>query len=244
MDSRINTEAEIDACVKSIGGVKVSELFQGSPSFDNADYLFEKYNVVAELKCLSEDKTTDNALQEKTKLIIHKYLAESKIVVFGTRKITTDQLSPKCTKEIAELYRKPIRGAMRKANRQIRETKRELKVESAHGLLILVNDENTAVDPSRINWILTETFKRDGFSSINSVLFLTLNLMATHPAIRNDLLVWVEGHRDPGFLCPQDLYDNLRVALYKRWEGLLGQKIKSIEVRNHDFIHELEYKTT
>jgi hypothetical protein len=244
MNVHINTEAEFDACVKSIGGIKVSELFQGSPTFDNADYWFEKYNVVAELKCLSEDKSTDKYIQEKTELIIRKYLPESKIVVFGTCRVTTDKLSPACTKEIAELYRKPIRGAMKKANRQIRETKKELKVESAQGLLILVNDENTAVDPSRINWILAETFRRDSFRSINSVLFVTLNLVGTHPATKNDLLVWIEFYRDLGFLCPQGLYENLRTALHIRWEDILGQEIKPFEVKNHDLIHELEYKTT
>ncbi len=244
MNVHIDTEAEFDVCVKSVGGIKVSELFQGSPSFDNADYWFEKYNVVAELKCLSEDKSTDKYIQEKTGLIIRKYLAESKIVVFGTRRMTTDELSQACTKEIAELYRKPISGAMKKANKQIRETKIELKVESAHGLLILVNDKNTAVDPSRINWILAETFRRDRYSSINSVLFVTLNLVGTHPATRNDLLVWIEVYRDPGFLCSQELYANLRTALHKRWEDILSQEIKPFEVKNHDLIHELEYKIT
>lgn len=242
MNSNIDTEAEFDTCVKAIGGIKVSELFKRAPSFNNADYFFDKYNVIAELKCLSEDKSTDKDLQKKTKSIIRRYLAESKLVVFGTRMINTNHLSLSCTKEIAELYRNPIRGAIKKANRQIRETKFELKKESAHGLLILVNDKNTAVDPSRINWILAETFKRDGFRSINSVLFLTLNLMATHPGIGNDLLLWTECFRDPKFLCPQVLYKNLRLALYKRWKKILGQDIKSIEVRDYDLIHEVEYK--
>tara|TARA_R110002074_G_scaffold221339_1_gene391911 strand:+ start:6298 stop:7116 length:819 start_codon:yes stop_codon:yes gene_type:complete len=231
MKQQINTEQEFDRCVKEIGGNKVSDSLSGSPNFDNADYIFEKYNVIAELKCLTEDKSEDDVIKIKTDDIFSRYFKESGFVVFGTTWISSDQLSPNCTKEISELYRKPIKGAMKKANKQIRETKENLNKESAHGLLILVNDKNKAVDPSRINWILAETFKRDSLSSINSVLFITLNMLATHPAINNDMLVWVEGYRDPNFICPQGLFDELRVSVNKHWENLIGQEIRLIKLK-------------
>lgn len=241
MNLNINTEAEFDACVKSIGGVKVSDLFQGSPSFSNADYLFRDYNIVAELKCLSKDMARDMALQKKFELIIRRHWAESKMIVFGTCPMTTDQLSPNCTKEIAELYRKPIRDVMQKANKQIRETKSELNIESAHGLLILVNDNNTAIDPRRIDWILGETFKRDRLSSIDSVLFLTLNLTATHPKFNTNFLVWFEMCRDQGVTCQHGFYESLRNAVYGRWRNILGQNIGMVKFINENDVYEMKY---
>jgi hypothetical protein len=244
MNQKIDTEQEFDKCVNAIGGAKISQLLETPPAFDNADYLFEKYNVIAELKCLTDDKSIDESLHKKTNEIFERYLKKSEIEVFGTVIITTDQLSPDCTKEITELYRKPIKGAIKKANRQIRETKENLKLDSAHGLLILVNDNNKAVDPSQVNWILSETFKRDSVSSINSVLFITLNMLASHPSVKNDLFVWFEGYRDPDCVCPQELFDELRVAVNQHWAGLIGQEIRSFEVNDHDFIHNIEYKKT
>lgn len=238
----MDTEAEIDACVKSIGGIKVSDLFQGAPSFNNADYLFKDYNIVAELKCLSKDMALDIALQNKIELIVRKHLAESKIMVFGTRPITSGQLPQDCSKEIAEIYRKPIRDVMRKANKQIRETKFELHVESAHGLLILVNDNNTAIDPDLIEWIIGETFRRDSFRSIESVLYVTLNLFATHQSINNDLLVWIESSRSSDFKCPDYFYKQLQDVIYKRWEDILGKEIALIEFIDKNDVKKMKFK--
>jgi hypothetical protein len=84
-----DTESKIDECVSILGGKKVSALFNNNLNFDNADYWFEKYNVVAELKCLAEDMAQDKNIQNKIHKIIenHYFSENSKIVVFGTRRI-------------------------------------------------------------------------------------------------------------------------------------------------------------
>jgi hypothetical protein len=63
----IDIEKEFDACVESIGGIKVSNMFEQPPQFDNADYLFSKHNVIAELKCLKDDKSADENTQKNLK---------------------------------------------------------------------------------------------------------------------------------------------------------------------------------
>jgi hypothetical protein len=241
-----DTESEIDKCVASIGGVKVSDLYKGSPVFDNADYWFKQYNVVAELKCLMEDKGQDNKTQGKVQNIFnsHLYSRESKVVIFGTVKVNSSDVSEQCTKDIAEVYRRPIQGIMKKANKQIRETKVELKATSAHGLLIIINDKNTALDPSQAMWMVTESLRRDGFRSIDSVLYITLNLLASHPDINNDVAVWLESYRDKENLCSQELYDRLRTEIHRHWEHVIGEPIFPFEVTKYEFIHEISNKKT
>ncbi len=214
-------------------------MFAEPPKFDNADYFFKKYNVIAELKCLVDDKNNDKHFQCRIDDIFKKNLVNSGIVVFGSPVISTDQLSSECTKEIAELFRKPIRGVMKKANKQIRETKSNMEMNDAHGLLILINNTNSAVDPSRVMWILNESFRRDSFRSINSVLFLTLDLKATHPNLQDEVIVWIESYRDKGNLCPQALFDCLRNAIYSYWERALGKKIIPFKPKKYEFIHEI-----
>jgi len=238
----IKTEEELDECVKFINGIKISELVGSSPVFSNADYLFNEYNVVAELKCLEEDKIKDHKIRDKASKIYEKYLnaGDVPVVVFGTVQISTEDFSEGFTKEIIELYRKPIRDVIKKANRQIRETKEHLRKEDAHGLLILVNDGHTALDPSHIMWILNETFNRDGFSSINSFLFITVNLKAEHPEINKDLLVWASGDRSPDNKCPSQLLTRLRTKWFKRVSELTGEPIDTIYPENQETIDEIK----
>jgi len=77
-------------------------------------------------------------------------------------------------------------------------------------------------------WILNETFKRDGFSSINSILFFTVNLKAEHPEINKDLLVWANSDRVASLKCPSKLLERLRELWFKRVSELTGESIDVI----------------
>lgn len=53
---RIDVEQQLSQCVQAIGDRLVPDLVGLSPSFDNADYLFDEFDVVAELKILAVDQ--------------------------------------------------------------------------------------------------------------------------------------------------------------------------------------------
>lgn len=240
----IKTEEEFDECVKLINGIKVSDLVGSSPGFSNADYLFNEYNVVAELKCLEEDKIKDSNIRDKASEIYRRCLEENKapVIVYGAAKISSEGFPEKYKKELIELYRKPIRRVMEKANKQIRETKKYLNKKDAHGLLILANDGHTALDPNHVMWILNETFNRDGFSSINSILFFTVNLIAEHPDINKNLLVWISSDRTQENKCHPQLLTRLQNKWFKRVNELTGESIDIIESENHEMINDITNK--
>jgi len=115
----INVEQEFDKCVRQCGGFKVSDKVGAAPGFKNADYLFDEYAVVAELKCLQEDQIKSVSIRIKASEIYQKYRNEEKapVVVFGTERISTEGFPEEFAKEISELYRKPVRDVLKKANR-------------------------------------------------------------------------------------------------------------------------------
>lgn len=214
----IETEKEFDECVKQSRGLKISELVGPSPDFLNADYLFNEYNVIAEMKCLEENKIKDEKIREKASKLHEKCLSEQKapVIVFGRARVSTDGFPEEFTKNIIELYRNPIRGVIKKANKQIRETKEYLNKNDAHGLLILVNDGHTALDPNSMMWILNETFRRDGLTSISSALYFTVNLKAEHPQLHKDILVWIPCYRNPNNKCSEQLLERLSESWFEK----------------------------
>jgi phosphoglycerate-specific signal transduction histidine kinase len=54
MNMRIYVPKAVAVCVKQLNGVILDEVLV-QPKFANADYWFHDANIVAELKCLTED---------------------------------------------------------------------------------------------------------------------------------------------------------------------------------------------
>lgn len=62
---RVKVEPVFDAAVTAAGGLVVRNGLGGSPSFENADYLFRAEQVVGELKCLTQETGADPAVHTK-----------------------------------------------------------------------------------------------------------------------------------------------------------------------------------
>lgn len=238
ISSSNDSESLMDECINLIGGVKVSSLFKQPPSFDNADYIIDNYNIIAELKCLQEDKSTDNNFLNKIKNKFSGHLKKEGMVIFGTILVNSNQLSDSCTKELHDIYLKPIRSLAKKANKQIRETKQNLNKENSHGLLILINDNNKLLEPSRAIELIGQCLRRDGLSSIDSVLYLTLNLTVTNQEESFEGLVWVECSRDPSNRCNKKFYSVLNKVLYEKI-GIARNRVLTLDSKNHAFLDTL-----
>ncbi|MED5511091.1 MAG: hypothetical protein VX841_12440 [Pseudomonadota bacterium] len=240
----IKIEQEFDQCVDEIGGIKISELVGSSPDFFNADYLFPQYEVIAELKCLEEDKIKDKSLVSKASAIYLRYLSEGKApkILFGTQKLNTTGFPEEFTHEITELYRKSIHTTIKKANNQIKQSKDRLKMENHHGLLILANDRHTALAPANAMWILHDTFRRYSFSSINTVLYFTANLKAEHPEIPQDILVWIPVERDLAKSCPEELLSRLQKSWFKKMSNLTNEPVFEYHVDDSNVINDISNK--
>jgi len=173
----INVELELSRAIVRIGGVRVDEIL-GKTDKKNADFLFDKHSVIAEMKVLEVDQISTERFVSKCSDIYARYLKEGKapVRVFGTMRLTTDRFPEEFRREIANLYSVPLGRIVKAADNQIRSTK-ELLIRPNHaGVLILVNNGNTAMDPSHVVWSLGEHLKEGQFPNINQVLFFTANM--------------------------------------------------------------------
>src|SRR6266567_7159531 len=138
---QLHIESSFNEFVKEFNGELVSELLPANPSFDNADYLFRNDNVVAELKCLEKDILDGIDFKAKLNVLYDTWVRKGLVrPAWGTVEINTATLPIQCQQEIHSIIKNPIERTIKKANRQIRETKEHFNLPNAAGLLLLAND--------------------------------------------------------------------------------------------------------
>lgn len=162
-------------------------------------------------------------------------------LIYGEVLVNANDVSREFGREVMELYRKPIKRGIQKANKQIRQTKEHLQLEDHLGLLLLVNDGHELLDPDHVRWILSNTLSRDGFSSIDAVIFFTVNLTATHPDYDEQLLVWAVVERYENRRISEDFFEALRKAWFSHYQSLVGSvSIREIIVEDPTMIAGME----
>jgi len=208
MNRVIEIEREFDALIPFIDGKKVCDLVGLSPSFDNADYIFESDKIVMELKCLEENKLVDKNIQQKLYSLLGRWKKEGHNInlTHDGWKATVRDLPPELSKQILKIYAKPIRKRIVKANKQIKETKKALSCLDYQGVLLLANDGNLAIDPEHVYSILNYVLGQN-YSGINAVIFFTVNQLGRASFTNVDTAIWANLNRD-GFTPINDSFFN------------------------------------
>jgi hypothetical protein len=76
----VDPEALMDQAVRAAGGCCVRDLVGPNPCFENADYLFQGDNIVAEFKSLEKDFLSDRTVSEKIHILYNRWVQEGKDV--------------------------------------------------------------------------------------------------------------------------------------------------------------------
>lgn len=176
-------EPLMDRAVRAVGGCRVRELVGVNPPFDNADYLFDNDNVVAELKSLETDFLGDPSVRDKMDAYYNRWIDEGKDapIIYGGGVLRTDEVPIECAREFMDIFKDKLEsGVLRKANRQIRETKKHLVYPDALGLLLLSNEGNFVFDPAMLSHVLLHSLGSK-FSSVDHVIFFSANLAFHSP---------------------------------------------------------------
>jgi hypothetical protein len=193
---RIDIEKEMTRFVREFGGEVVSDIFGPSPPFANADYAFRAANVIAELKCLTEDKSEDRELHDAMDAVINRCIDAGRIPDPGPGQYVLQSVDmPRDVQD--ELYRllaAPIRHRLMKANQQIKTTRKHLNMPSAHGLVLLANDGNFRLDPAQWAHAVDVALGRDR-SAIDTVVMFTVNMLATTPLLARHVVLWMPAAR-------------------------------------------------
>jgi hypothetical protein len=121
-------------------------LIKEAPVGKTADYLFMQYSVIAELKTLLEDSTSE--MNERVKKMIVSWMAESDSlpthtiedgkIIFELRSVEVD-----IAYKWVDHLRQQVERLVKEANSQIAETKRRENLPNARGILLIHNTSNT-----------------------------------------------------------------------------------------------------
>jgi hypothetical protein len=126
------TEGFMDKAVEKIGGRRLDET-EKREGFQNADYILP--GAVAELKIVEEEGLEKESRQNKIKKLLSDRYVLPKEVEIDIRTLP-DEIKP----EFRRILGGPIQTAVKKAAKQIKETKALLKKKLDLGILIAVNN--------------------------------------------------------------------------------------------------------
>lgn len=186
-------EPAFDRIVEKCGGCRVESLFPGGLDWENADYFFRDAAVVAELKEVTTDLNEDAHLRTRLGEILQRYAGREGVpIVFGTAPVRIDLLPDDCRREMMLPFKRKIEGCVKKAARQIKETKERLNVPDARGLLILVNDASTFLRPDIAFFFLHHILKGQN-SSIDQVVYCSVNMLVNAPGVQDGARFWANG---------------------------------------------------
>lgn len=188
----IATEPNIDHFVESVGGKRVDGLFPGA-TFENADYFFPKQSVVVELKILETEFGETKPFLEK----------EREVIAEMAEKFSPGEFLPKLqpgarsfyVRRKMEIYRGPLSRIAKKANRQIRETKKVLGRDDIRGVLWLVNDNFRDVSADVVFGLMCRILNGDN-SHIRAFVYAT-NHYVEIPGNEFANLLWRPAYAEP-----------------------------------------------
>src|SRR5881396_1337838 len=176
MFSDIDVEQTFTDFVDEYGG-EVSDRQRGRKTL-NADFVFHDAGVIAELKVLKEDPYKNKEFKKSHAKKEKTWIDKGWITPADLKKVTRIRdLPDRCARDIEKLYIRPLKTHVEKANEQIKSTKKQLNQPNHKGLMLLVSDGNFLLDPKNIRMALAGLFANGRYSGINTVSYLTVNVV-------------------------------------------------------------------
>ncbi len=217
-------EATFDEFVASFGGEKIATLLPKSPQFANADYLLQQRTLVVELKSVETEFGGSKAFMAGFDKVMRDVLKADptwRPQLFGGKLIPREFLP-----RIIRLYRPPLARILKKANAQIKETKKHFGLDASHGVLFIVNDRFLELPPDTVRALLANILTHS-YSSIDCFVYLTLNTYVEVPKSEYANLLWVPCYAEKA---PDSLVHQIN-GVSRAWLDFLDKKIGPFDMR-------------
>lgn len=193
-------ESVFNQFVKEFGGELVNTLIPKSDKL-NADYVFKNENIIAELKCFRKDMFTEEDDAERMQTLLKKWTAKG---IFKDKKTIKQlmryrQLPKECIHDLVQAVRKTIDRIVHHANKQIHETKKELNMLQASGLLLLCNDGNYFLNNIQFMDLICNIMMCKYMNSdIDGFVYFTVNQVTRSQEDELDHIIWIPSYRKDG----------------------------------------------
>ena len=210
-----------NAFIRTVSGKLISEMISQTPDFENADYLFERENIIIELKEVETDFGRQSGIIERVDHLHDKIFAEDpnwKPRMFGGE----GKYPAWFSREYLSIFRKPVSRIIEKANRQIKSTKKQLGKENAQGIMLFVNDGFASLSPELVHATANDLLTRS-YSSIDCFVYLTVNRYVCIAGSDLAYLVWIPTYKSDD--CDQ--LSNFINELGRKWLDYLENQVGS-----------------
>ncbi|HCJ6321779.1 hypothetical protein [Citrobacter sedlakii] len=226
--SPLPVEKTIHSFVRKYGGCVVSDILPGNPSFENADYSFKNNNIIGELKEIETEFLNQENAKIKFTEMMGRLLNERpnwKPSLMGGKNDYPDWFKI----EFIRLARPGITRILKKANKQIKETKKYFHVPNANGVLFFVNDGFTGISPFLVQALACDALTHS-YSSIDCFLYMTLNRYVELDGSNEPQLIWAPSYSDRADDSFVDFIDDLG----RNWFNFLEEKIGGFTSRHEE----------
>lgn len=216
----IDVEATWREFVRSVDGEVIEDLVPHPRSFENADFLFQAVPAVAELKEIKTEFEKSVAFKTGYSQLIRRLMDEDPD--WRPKLLGGNGDSPEWfAREVIRLFRPPIQRVLKKANSQIKETKKHFKIGDPTGILIFVNDGFTALEPHFVEALACDLLA-NSYSSIDCFLYVTVNRYVELEGSNAPGLLWMPTYSDrvPGSLSA--FVDDLGRSWFDFMEAKIG----------------------
>lgn len=215
----IPVEATWREFVRSVGGDVVEDLVPEPRAFENADFIFRNVSMVAELKEVETEFGRSSAVREGFRALIKRVMEEDpnwRPLLLGG----SGEYPRWFSGEFVRLFRPAVSRILKKANRQIRETKAHFGISESTGMLIFVNDGFTELEPHFVRAVACDLLV-NSFSSIDCFLYMTVNRYVEVAGSDVPRLLWMPSYSERANDSLVELVDDLG----RRWYEFLETKI-------------------
>jgi hypothetical protein len=246
VEREVDIDNEFAKCVKKIDGQVLDEILE-QPNFKNADYWFPKYGTVAELKRLDENLAVKEDFKNKTTKLYSSWIERGLMPnLIGTIQFDLSQIPKVCAYEYIEIIKCRIENSIvKKANKQIRETKKYFGNNAKKGLLIIANDGNPTMKLDLMRYVLARILKNQ-HRSINSIIYFSANLEVNAPWLNlkeSKNFFWLDciiNEREPA---PQELRKELQSAWMSHLSTLFPDQLVAefIAPNDRSLIERIEF---
>jgi hypothetical protein len=202
------------------------------PEFPNADYIFHSEKVVAELKCLMDDNSDSPNNQDKINAALDRFYSAGKIKSKVIDEAAWPNLPKELQNEIYSITTRSIRARVKKANRQIRETKAKLGLDSYSGVLFIANDGLISMPPAAFIHATINCIKSDG-ENISCFVFFTVNVFAVVKGNSVPAVFWMPMQMEK----PEKVDNKFTRRIGKAWQIMIKKKL-GIEFADHEIMDE------
>jgi hypothetical protein len=215
----IDVEASWREFVKLVEAQVVEDLVPEPRTFENADFLFPAIPAVVELKEVQTEFDRSAAFRDGFRSLIERLMKEDpnwRPLLLGGSGDYPKWFSG----ELVRLFRPPVSRILKKANRQIRETKAYFKIDDPTGVLVFVNDEFTALEPHFVRALACDLLV-NSYSSIDCFLYITVNRYVEVAGSDFAHLLWMPSYSERA---PNSLVTFID-GLGRKWHEFLEAKI-------------------